>query len=372
MRVLLTTPDFPPMAGGIQLLCRRLVEHSRLSYEVVTVRAHADSGEVTTVPNVTRTPRVRGQRLTVAVLNAGTLKRAFGWRPDAVVAGHLVVGPAALTLQRLLGAPAIQYLYSKELAARPRLARLVTRQAAASIAISSFAREQALASGAPAERLHLIHPGVDAPVASHRPVLSDPLIARPTVITVARLEDRYKGFDVMMAALPLVRACVPDVHWVVVGDGSLRDELQAMAGALGVRDAITFTGALDDAGRNGWLQRADVFAMPGRLMPGGAGGEGFGIAYLEAGAHGLPSVSGNVGGSVDAVIDGETGITVDPTDHVAVADAISSLLRRPELRKRLGDAGRARSAMFTWARMAEQVDDLIERSVSARGPGSSF
>jgi glycosyltransferase involved in cell wall biosynthesis len=98
--------------------------------------------------------------------------------------------------------------------------------------------------------------------------------------------------------------------------------------------------------------------------PGGRGGEGFGIVYLEAGAHGLPCVAGNVGGSVDAVVDGESGLLVDPTDHVAVADAIADLLLDPDLRTRLGEAGRARAEKLSWAHMAEQVDDLIERVVA--------
>src|SRR5207253_143715 len=100
----------------------------------------------------------------------------------------------------------------------------------------------------------------------------------PTIITVARLVDRYKGFDVTIRALPLVRARVPGARWIVVGDGSLRGELQAMADSEGVADCVTFAGALDDAGRDEWLDRADVFVMPSRLMPYGLGGEGFGIA----------------------------------------------------------------------------------------------
>jgi phosphatidylinositol alpha-1,6-mannosyltransferase len=186
-----------------------------------------------------------------------------------------------------------------------------------------------------------------------------------TVITVARLENRYKGFDVMIAAMPLVRARVPDVRWVLVGEGSLAAELEATARAVGVGDAITFTGAVSDSERNRLLSRAAVFAMPSRLVVSNGGGEGFGIVFLEASARGLPCVAGNVGGAVDAVVNGKTGITVDPTDHVAVAEAISTLLLDPRLRAQLGEAGRARAAEFSWDRMAEQVDDLVERSVAA-------
>jgi glycosyltransferase involved in cell wall biosynthesis len=98
--------------------------------------------------------------------------------------------------------------------------------------------------------------------------------------------------------------------------------------------------------------------MPSRLPPDG-GGEGFGIVYLEAGLHALPVVAGNVAGALDAVVDGETGLLVDPTDHVAVADAISSLILDPELAERLGRAGERRAREHSWPVIARRVEDLL-------------
>ena len=87
--------------------------------------------------------------------------------------------------------------------------------------------------------------------------------------------------------------------------------------------------------------------MPSRVEPGGAGG-GFGIAYVEAGAHGLPVVAGNVGGALDAVVDGETGLLVDPENPEAVAGRAGRAASGPRARqadgpRRLGTrAGRSR------------------------------
>ena len=365
MRILLPTPDYPPMTGGIQLLLERLVHHSRFSYEVITPNAPGKSMRVARSADITRTPRLADQRATVAILNAVTVSRATALRPDAVLSGHVVTGPGALAVQALLGVPTVQYIYSKELSSRPYMSRLIARRASALVAISSHTRLQALALGAPAAKIHTIPPGVEAP---SDPVSQSPLkeTGPPTVVTVARLEDRYKGFDVMMRALPLIRGRVPDVRWVLIGDGSLRAELEGTARAYGVADCVSFTGALNEEARDGWLDRADVFAMPSRLMADGTGGEGFGIVYLEAAIHGLPSVAGDAGGGVDAVIDGETGVTVDAAHHVAVADAIADLLLDSERRARLGKAARARAEHLSWAHMAEQVDRLIESVVEAK------
>jgi phosphatidylinositol alpha-1,6-mannosyltransferase len=98
--------------------------------------------------------------------------------------------------------------------------------------------------------------------------------------------------------------------------------------------------------------------MPSRL-PAQGGGEGFGIVSLEAGARGLPVVAGNVGGALDAVIHGETGVLVDPTDPTAVARAAVELLRSPERAARMGRNAAARAKRFAWPVIARQVEDLV-------------
>jgi phosphatidyl-myo-inositol dimannoside synthase len=98
--------------------------------------------------------------------------------------------------------------------------------------------------------------------------------------------------------------------------------------------------------------------MPSRL-PLDWGGEGFGIVYLEAAVHRLPSVAGNVAGARDAVVHGETGLLVDPTDHVAVADALTTLLEDPEAAERMGEAAAERATQFAWPVIARRVEDML-------------
>ena len=117
----------------------------------------------------------------------------------------------------------------------------------------------------------------------------------PTLLTVARLEDEYKGHDVVLRALTAIRERVPDVTWVVVGEGSLRPRLEGLAAKYGVEEQVRFLGDLSDEERDRWYRSAHVFVMPSRLPPDG-GGEGFGIVYLEAAAHGLPGRGGRRGG----------------------------------------------------------------------------
>jgi len=358
-RVLLLTPDFPPATGGIQLLLHRFASlASRVQVSIVTRGNHPDATawDARSGLRIRRSPSVPGSRRAgLAALNVLALVEARRLRPDVILCGHIVAAPAAVLARRLGGTPLVVYLYADEAPAQPQLARLVLRRAHTTIAISRYTRDLALALGAPAAGIALVTPGVDLPAA--RAAITRALL--PTIVTVARLTDRYKGHDVMLAAMPAIRARVPDARWVVIGDGPLRVELEASARALGVDRAVEFAGALSDGARDARLDQAHVFAMPSRLPPSGAGGEGFGIAYLEAGAHGLPVVAGAVAGALDAVVAGETGLLVAPEDPVAVGDAVAGLLLDRDRATRLGAAGARRAAEFTWPRMVAAVEDVL-------------
>jgi phosphatidylinositol alpha-1,6-mannosyltransferase len=186
---------------------------------------------------------------------------------------------------------------------------------------------------------------------------------RPTIVTIARMEERYKGHDVLLRALPLVRARVPGIRWLAIGDGALKMRLQALATALDVDDCACFAGPVPDAERDRWLERGHVFAMPSRLPSGATGGEGFGIALLEAGARGLPVVAGNVAGALDAVVDGVTGVLVDPTDHVMVADAITGVLLDPGRAAALGRSGAEHAKRFAWPLVGAKLSTLLREVV---------
>lgn len=363
-RLLLLTPDFPPAHGGIQLVAGRLATGlSGFHTHVVTLDSpgarafDADAAlEVRRVGAAGRRQAVRN-----AALNVLALHEALRFRPEVVLSLHLVVSPAAAAVRRVSGAGTVQYFHAKEIGGRPRLAAFAARRADAVIAVSSYTAGLIAATGASPAALHLIPPGVDLP--------SDPQALpaeRPTFVTIARLADGYKGHDVLVRSLALVRERVPDVEWVVIGDGPLRAGLEDLARSLGVADAVRFLGAVSDAERDTWLRRARLLAMPSRLPAGGLAGEGFGIAYLEAAAYGKPVVAGSVGGALDAVLDGETGLLVDPTDPVAVGEAIATLLLDAELAERLGAAGARRARSFAWPVIAGRVEAVLREAMAVR------
>ncbi len=369
-RLLVLTPDFPPAPGGIQLLVARIVQHvERLRPRVLTVGGPG-THEYDAAHDLD-VRRVRGQqRRAIAALNAVALAQAARFRPAVVLSAHIVTAPAAAAIRAALRVPVVQYLYAEELGNRPALTAFALRRADGAVAISRYTHELALKAGADAARVQLIPPGVDIP---DQP-LTQARATRPTLLTVARIGERYKGHDVVLRALPLIRARVPDVEWVVIGDGPLRPGLERAARDQGLQDAVRFLGRVCDAERDRWLARAHLFTMPSRVPGGRFAGEGFGIVYLEAGAHGLPVVAGSEGGAVDAVVHGETGLLVDPTNHVAVAEAIADLLIDRDRARRFGTAGARRAREFAWPVVAHRVEDLVLGLLDgslARGPRSA-
>lgn len=355
-RILVVASDFPPRRGGIQLLLYRLVTNwERCEPHIVTLDGPSAREFDLALPMSVH--RVRGGPIghagAVSLLNAFAVAQAARIRPNVVLSGHISVSLAARAAKRLLGSPYVQYAYGMELVNRPALTRPALAAADRVIAISRYTRDLARAYGAKPELLELIPPGVDLPSETHarRSV-------RPTVVTIARLDERYKGHDVLIRALPLIRARVPDVELIVVGDGRLRTFYEGLAASFGIAQLARFVGSVDDRTRDELLGRAHVFVMASRI-PANQGGEGFGIAYLEAGARGVPVVAGNAAGARDSVRDGETGLLVDPTDHVAVADAVCDLLTDSEKARRFGQAGATHASQFAWEGIARRVEDVL-------------
>src|SRR5205807_1605837 len=138
-----------------------------------------------------------------------------------------------------------------------------------------------------------------------------------------------------------LRTVVPDVVLLLVGDGPHRAHLEELASEA-PSGSVTFAGEVSDDELPAHYAACDVFAMPCRSRWGGLEVEGFGIVFLEAAAAGKPVVAGRSGGADEAMVDEQTGLLVEGAEPKAVALAVARLLRDPNLRARMGVAGRVR------------------------------
>jgi len=380
MRCLLITDKFAPHRGGTAVVytewCRRLRDG-------VTVLTCAVPGtdwrgfdaaapfHVVRVP-FTNIPKVRYPLVWARLYLAA--RRLMAAAPaDVLHAGQVLeTGLAGAALKRRYGVPLVVHAYGEEIACyrRSRLAarclQRVLHAADAITAVSAYTREQLLALGVPATKVSIQYPGVQPPAIE--PGAADAIRRRyglgnrPLLLTVSRLLER-KGHDAVLRALPRIAERVVDVAYVVVGSGPCGAPLKALAAELGVADRVVFAGSLDAQEMAACYAAADVFIHPNRQLAGGDV-EGFGIVFLEAGAAGKPVIGGNSGGTPEAVVDGVTGLLVDPNDVDAVGDAAIRILTDRNLARRLGKQGRERAlAEFTWERAAEQIRAINEQVV---------
>jgi phosphatidylinositol alpha-1,6-mannosyltransferase len=158
------------------------------------------------------------------------------------------------------------------------------------------------------------------------------------ILCVGRLwrDQRHKGQDCLIRAMPLVRERVPEAQLVLVGGGDWIDELGNLARSERVADSVFLPGFVTDEMRDALYSRCAVFAMPSK-------GEGFGLVYLEAMRWSKPCVGGALDAARDVIVDGETGLLLsDPHDHRLLAEALCRLLEDPDAARAMGRAGRRR------------------------------
>jgi glycosyltransferase involved in cell wall biosynthesis len=221
--------------------------------------------------------------------------------------------------------------------------RTLARRASRIIAITeALARFQVERVGLPADKVEVIHYGLDGPPEpwGANPPDDVPDGAR-VLLAVCRLEPQ-KGLDVAVRALPEIRRSHPEAVLVVLGEGPERDRLAELAPELDV--PVFLLGRVPDV--TAWLRRADLLVHPVRW-------EGFGLALLEAMLTSLPVVATRVSSIPEIVVDGETGVLVPADDANALADAVGRVLEEPG---ELGARGYERSrAEFSVARMADRT-----------------
>jgi len=163
-----------------------------------------------------------------------------------------------------------------------------------------------------------------------------------SLVTVCRLV-KGKGVDIVLRALKILSERGIPYRYVIGGEGPERRVLEALADELGLGGSVHFHGYVEGEEKWRLLRNGDVFVMPSRLDSTIPWREGFGIAFVEAAAFGVPAVASSSGGIPDAVVDGETGILVPEESPLDLADALTLLYRKPDIRKEMGKAARERA-----------------------------
>jgi D-inositol-3-phosphate glycosyltransferase len=298
-------------------------------------------------------------------------------RPDVIHAHFWMSGVAALAGRRDPRVPVVQTFHAlgsvkrrhqrEEDTSPPErigLESMIAQQAGAVIATCSEEVKELKAYGAATENVFVVPCGVDADQfrCTGRRAARDG--DRHRILTIGRLVPR-KGVDTVIEAL----AHLPDTELVVVG-GPARDSLHgdpeidrlsALATACGVADRVRFAGRVGHAEIPALIRSSDAVVSVPHYEP-------FGIVPIEAMACGVPVVASAVGGHLDTVIDGVTGLHVEPRNSRELADRLRLLLADPALRRSLGSAAaRYVHRRYRWSQIAAETEAVYLRTLTVGG-----
>jgi glycosyltransferase involved in cell wall biosynthesis len=218
------------------------------------------------------------------------------------------------------------------------------------LVVSGATRDELARLGVDPERTAVVYSGRDP-----APLEVTSITADPSLVVLGRLVP-HKRVELAMDALVALRHRHPGLVLHVVGHGYWEDELRAHADNLGVTAAVRFHGFVGDDEKNAILGAAWVNLLPSLK-------EGWGLAIIEAGAHGVPSVAfREASGTTESVLDGRTGYLVDGVDEFEAA--IERLLLDPVRREELGEAAREFAQTFTWEATGAEVEKVLRRAIA--------
>ena len=190
----------------------------------------------------------------------------------------------------------------------------------------------------------------------------------PLLLFSGRLIER-KGVDFLLRAMPTILSR-QKVRLIITGDGHCRPEWESLARSLGLGEAVAFAGFVSNAELSSLFRSCSIYVHPA-IYDSKGDTEGQGVVLVEALSNRRPVVASAVGGIVDVIKDGQTGILVPEKDPDAIAKAVLRLIEDPDYARQLGDQGYAHARnYFDWDRIMDQYNAIYSESVSSSRPRS--
>jgi phosphatidyl-myo-inositol dimannoside synthase len=387
--LLISSTNFPPDMGGISHLMSGIA--SALGPDRVCCltgqRANGAAIREDIGPRIHRRPAVftaTRKYLRAPAWSAAIVEIMIRERPVIVQLATAGEGPLGLWLRRWCRLPFVVYAHGNEVlnAMQPngQKLNLALQQADRVLAVSHFTANLVQKAGVSPDRIEIVHPGCDskhfrplAPRMDLRQKLLGDRYKDQVILSVGNLVAR-KGHDMVIRALPRLRQIVPELTYLIVGQGSYRTQLEKLATSLAVRDRVIFAGWVPAEDLPDIYALTDVFVMPSREQLEVCDVEGFGLVFLEASACAKPVVGGRSGGISDAIVEDVTGLLVNPHDPEDIANALARILCNNELAIRFGQQGRSWVMNhFNWTHVADRVQGILQavlRERSIRGLAS--
>lgn len=352
MKILLFTLEYPPFLGGVANYYGNLIKYWPKPDDIIVLHNNDDRLINSKLPLLKWLPACFALRQKI--------------KQEKI--GHILVGqilPLGIVTLICSGFYKIKYsviLHGLDLAyalKRPRkkwLTEKILRRAEKIICANNYTAEMARRTfPGIKQKIAVVNPGAENRQTANAKRLTPirdkyGLYDKIILLSVGRLVKR-KGFDKVIEALPQILKQVPNLVYVIIGDGA---ELKNYE----LNDKILIINNASDEERNLWYNICDIFIMPAREIDGDF--EGFGLVYLEANLAAKPVIAGRSGGVADAVVDNLNGLMVNSKNISEIADAVIKLAENSSLRQRLGEQGRERAIKeFNWEKQINEFYNFL-------------
>jgi phosphatidylinositol alpha-1,6-mannosyltransferase len=348
-KILLITPDFPPHRGGIATYLSTLATHFKEQIEVVT-QTHVQSQSFDTAADY---PIYRKSLFYKWIwprwLKMVTYLFLYRHHYRLILVSHLLpVGTAAFFAKKITKVPYILFVHGMDLRlanktwSKQQLSTQVLKEAQLVVANSKALATEITNTYGISDVL-VLYPCLSPQNNKSSSVIKDPSVF--TLLTVSRLVERKGHVPVLRALADLKKSGkFSEFIYHIVGIGPMESLLKSLVLELNLEKHVIFHGSVTDEARWDLYNSSDLFIMPVSLDP--IDKEGFGLVFIEAAQAGVPSLSTNIEGVDEAIIDGETGILLADQNRQGLADAIFELYSNKPLRQKLSDNARKHAQTF--------------------------
>lgn len=368
MKILLVTTSFLPRFGGVERFLARLFgDHQQFEVDVLTEPSESAVPGWKIIRQPLLSSRLLRPRWLQTLWTIPNLVRKGGY--EVIILGHYAPYlVSALRCQQRFGTKVVVITHGMDVLSydsaggfRRWQLRHNLPKADLVLSNSKFTESIVASIGVAQSRRAVLTPGVD--ISSEvkakvecRKGLNLPLDAK-VVLTVGRLVPR-KGHKIVISAVHALQTEFPDLHYLIVGQGSEEQALHEFAKSSGVDDRVHFYNNMHDTGIA--YGASDVFVFSS--VTGERGDvEGFGMVSVEAQAYGMPVIATNVGGVPETFKNDLTGVLVPPNDSKSISEALNRLFKNPTELARISLAAKEfASKHFSWGERREKISQYLD------------
>jgi len=227
------------------------------------------------------------------------------------------------------------------------------------VANSQFTKNLAIENGVNSDKVIVINPGIypvksidNKTLKTAEELLKD---KNPRLITVSRF-DKRKNHEKVIMALRNLKEIYPNIIYTCIGLGEEEENIKKLVKELNLENHLLFLKNIDQSLKNALIAKSNLFVMPSVIYKKSV--EGFGIAYIEAAQHGIPSIGGKDGGASDAIKDEETGIICDGNSLDEIYSSIDLILKNNSYLE-MGKKAKVYSTKFEWDKIVKEYLKIL-------------